>query len=428
MLGRCLIGFLLACGLAAQEPPPEPEGLLDLIKSHVGESLRRLPDYTCLQTIERYERRRSSKEFVLSDRLRLEVALVEGKEYFAWPGQSKFEVSRITQLVPGGTIGNGNFALHAYSVFLSTAPEYAYAGETALGSKRVIRYNFRVPRPKSGYTLRVEERQAVVGFHGSFYVDRETLDLVRLEVVADEIPPVLGIDHAADSMEYRPVRIGEKEFVLPAASELLLRDADGSEYRNRTSFSRCRQYTGESVLSFAGPLEEIAPGGGAPALRRAALPPGLTVGLALETAIDSAQAAVGDAIEARVTGDVKKDGVVWLPKGARARGRITRLARRSSPVAHYEVGLRFDTVEFPAGSSDFPAVLDAVLTAGGISTTQSAAGRLPALGGRRVAIAVLQPEDGPGSGFLIVTGTRLQLPKGLQMTWRTTTKQEEQKR
>lgn len=428
MLGRFLIGFLLAAGLAAQEPPPEPEGLLDLIRSHVGESLRRLPDYTCLQTIERYERRRASREFVLSDRLRLEVALVEGKEYFAWPGETRFEVSRITQLVPGGTIGNGNFALHAYSVFLSTAPEFAYRGETTLGARRVIRYDFRVPRAKSGYTLRVGERQSVVGFRGSFYVDRDTLDLVRLEVVAEEIPPVLGVDHAADSMEYRPVRIGEKEFVLPAASELLLRDADGSEYRNRTSFTRCRQYTGESVLSFTGPLEEVAPGEGPNAQKKIFLPPGLTVGLALETAVDSAQAAVGDAIEARVTGDVKKDGIVWLPKGARARGRITRLARRSSPVAHYEVGLRFDRVEFPAGSSDFPAFLEAVLTAGGISTTQSTLGRLPSVGGRRVAIAVLEPEDGPGSGFLIVTGTRLQLPKGLQMMWRTVTQQEEQKR
>lgn len=419
MLGRCLIGFLLAGGLAAQEPPPEPEGLLDLIKSHVGESLRRLPDYTCLQTIERYERRRASREFMLSDRLRLEVALVEGKEYFAWPGETRFEVSRITQLVPGGTIGNGNFALHAYSVFLSTAPEFAYHGEAALGARRVIRYDFRVPRAKSGYTLRVGERQAVVGFHGSFYVDRETLDLVRLEIVAEEIPPVLGVDHAADSMEYRPVRIGEKEFVLPAASELLLRDVDGSEFRNRTSFSRCRQYTGESALSFSGLLEEAAPGRGLSAPRKIALPPGLSVNLALETAVDSAQAAVGDVIEARVTGDVKKDGVVWLPKGARARGRITRLTRRSSPVAHYEVGLRLDTVEFPAGSSDFPASLEAVLTAGGISTVQGALGRVPPVGGRRTAIVVLEPEDGPGSGLLIVTGARLQLPKGLQMMWRT---------
>lgn len=427
MFGRFFIGCLLAAGLAAQEPS-EPEGLLDLIRSHVGESLRRLPDYTCLQTIERYERRRNTKDFFLSDRLRLEVALVEGKEYFAWPGEARFEVSRITQLVPGGTIGNGNFALHAYSVFLSTAPEYVYRGETVIGGRRVIRYDFRVPRAKSGYTLRVGQRQSVVGFRGSFCVDRETLDLVRLEVVAEEIPRVLGVDYAADSMEYRPVRIGEKEFVLPATSELLLRDVDGSEFRNQTSFTRCRQYTGESVLSFAGPLEEVTPGGGASAPKRIALPPGLSVGLALETAVDSAQAAVGDAIEARVTGDVKKDGVVWLPKGARARGRITRLARRNSPVAHYEVGLRFDTVEFPAGSSDFPAFLEAVVTAGGISTLQSAPGRLPTAGGRRVGIAVLEPEDGPGSGFLIVTGARMQLPRGLQMMWRTLTRQEERKR
>jgi hypothetical protein len=410
---------VLAAGLLGQEAPPEPVGLLESIKAHVGEGLRRLPNYTCLQTIERYERERPRREFVLMDRLRLEVALVEGKEYFAWPGESRFEVSRITKLVPGGTIGNGNFALHAYNVFLSTTPEYVYRGQTQIRGRPVIRYDFRVPREKSGYTLRVSERQAVVGFHGSFYVDRETLELVRLEVVADDIPAFLGVEHAADSMEYRAVRIGGAEFVLPAGSELLLRDADGSERRNVTSFSRCRQYTGESVVSFTGLLEEGDGGRGPAAARRVVLPAGVTVGLALETALDSAQAAVGDAIEARVTGDVKRDGVLLIPKGARVRGRITRLVRLRSPGPYFELGLRFHRVEFAGGEGEFTAELEAVLTPGGISTVQSAAGRLPNVGGRRAVVVVLEPEEGPGSGLLIVSGTRLQLPKGLQMVWRT---------
>lgn len=419
MKGRWIVIALLAAGMWGQEGPPEPEGLLERIKSHVGESLRRLPDYTCVQTIERYERERPAKPFELMDRLRLEVALVEGKEYFAWPGESRFEVSRITKLVPGGTIGNGNFALHAYNVFLSATPEYVYRGHAQIRGQPVIRYDFRVPRSKSGYTLRVSERQAVVGFHGSFYVDRETLDLVRLEVVADDIPAFLGVDHAADSMEYKPVRIGGAEFVLPAGSELLLRDADGSERRNVTSFNRCRQYTGESVLSFAEPLEEAGQGKGQGAGRTVVLPAGLSIGLALEAAVDSAQAAVGDVIEARVTGDVKKDGVVLIPKGAKVRGRITRLTRVRSAGGYFELGLRFHTVEFAGGSGEFPAVLEGVLTPAGISTVQSAAGRLPNVGGRRAVIAVLEPEEGPGSGLLFVSGTRLQLPKGLQMMWRT---------
>jgi hypothetical protein len=120
-----------------------------------------------------------------------------------------------------------------------------------------------------------------------------------------------------------------------------------------------------------------------------------------------------------VTGDVKGEGVLLIPKGARVRGRITRLVRLRSPGPYFELGLRFHRVEFAGGEGEFTAELEAVLTPGGISTVQSAAGRLPNVGGRRAVVAVLEPEEGPGSGLLIVSGTRLQLPKGLQMVWRT---------
>ena len=55
----------LAASLAAQTGGQEPEGLLTRIKAHVGESLKRLPSYTCLETVERFERRGASTPFVL---------------------------------------------------------------------------------------------------------------------------------------------------------------------------------------------------------------------------------------------------------------------------------------------------------------------------------------------------------------------------
>ena len=240
----------LAAGLAGQTGGPEPEGLLARIRAHVGEGLKRLPSYTCLETVERFERRGSSAPFVLVDRLRLEVAMVGNEEFYAWPGDSKFEEKNIGQLIPNGTIGSGDFALHAYAVFLSRSPTYTYAGETVRNGRRLIRFDYRVADEESGYTLRVPPREAQVGYHGSFLVDRETLDLVRLEVAAADIPPDLGLTEAIDVMEYSRVRIGDGEYTLPASSELLLKKPLDIENRNRIEFSRCRQFTGESRLTF----------------------------------------------------------------------------------------------------------------------------------------------------------------------------------
>ena len=50
---------------------------------------------------------------------------------------------------------------------------------------------FEYPARRGGYRLRVNDREAVVGFHGSFYADPVTLDVRRMEVVAEDIPAEL---------------------------------------------------------------------------------------------------------------------------------------------------------------------------------------------------------------------------------------------
>jgi hypothetical protein len=107
---------LLGAATPAQELTPEVL-LLARIKVHMEQNLNRLPNYTCLQTIERSRRLAPGHKFELVDALRLEVAMVGNKELFAWPGAKNFEDRDLHELVQGGAIGNGNFGLHARSIF-----------------------------------------------------------------------------------------------------------------------------------------------------------------------------------------------------------------------------------------------------------------------------------------------------------------------
>jgi hypothetical protein len=419
----CICVWLgLAASLAAQTGGQEPEGLLARIKAHVGESLKRLPSYTCLETVERFERRGASAPFVLADRLRLEVAMVGNKEFYAWPGDSKFEEKSIVQMIPSGTIGSGDFALHAYAVFLSRGPAYTYVGETTRNGRRLIRFDYRVGESDSGYTLRVPPREAQVGYYGSFLVDRETLDLVRLEVAAADIPPDLGLTEAVDAMEYARVRIGDGLYTLPASSELLLKKPTDIESRNHLEFSRCRQFTGESRLTFGEttladqPLTQ-------PASAKEALPQAALFDLILETAIDSATSAVGDEVTARLGSDVKKGGTVLIPKGARVTGRITMLSRVPQPAPHFAVRLNFFTLEFSQRQADFTARLEAVMGLGGVSTYKTPAMRVPYAGNRDTFILLADAPPTPGVADLVVSGVRAELPRGLHLIWRTTDKE-----
>src|SRR4051812_25548544 len=156
--------LLLVLGLqAVTEDVPRDVLLLARARAHMSHLLMRLPNYTCLQTIER-TRRSPGRRMELVDVVRVEVALVDGRELFAWPGSKKFEDTEIIDMVKGGAIGNGNFALHAKAVFQSNTPRFTFVGERIReDGRKTLRWDFTVPQISSGYMLRQGRNQAVVG-------------------------------------------------------------------------------------------------------------------------------------------------------------------------------------------------------------------------------------------------------------------------
>jgi len=394
--------------------------LLAKIKVRASENLEKLPNYTCLETIERSRRPASSRRFQLIDVVRLEVAFVNNKELFAWPGSDHFEDRDITDLVSGGAIGNGSFALHARGVFLSRSPGYTFVGERIRDGRATIRFDYRVPMFMSGYRIRVKPLEGIVGYEGSFWVDATSLDLVRLEVRVTEVPPHLPITSGTETLEYRRQRIGEGDFLLPHSSEMVLTDLRGNESHNRISFSACRQYAGESVLSFAdapeGSVEEKKPP------RRIEIPAGVDLDLRLDTDVETGKSAVGDALQATVMRDAKQKGQVVVPKGAVVSGRLVKLQYAGAErQPRWIAGLEFSKIEFENTVAPFHARMSPVTPIGSFGLTGSTG---PLVEARLRE----QPPENPWIGILYLRGERGRIPAGTRLTWRTGTPSiEEQK-
>ena len=391
------------------------------IKHRMGENLSREPDYTCVETIERSQRHAPTRKFDLLDAVRLEVALVGGKEMYAWPGAGKFEETDMRKFVPEGAIGNGYFALHARSVFLTEYPMFTYRGPETLEGHNAVRYDFRLPLLFSSYHLRVGNREALVGYHGSFWAETGTLDVLRLVVDADDIPLALGMKEADVTIDYARLPIGSSDFLLPVSSDLLMIDLTGSESRNRMRFTSCRQYSGESVLSFGDPPPAaVGPDASRP-VREIRLAAGLRVDIELAGKIDSRETAVGDPVRGTVKRDVKQGGEIVIPKGATLFGRLTRLEHRTGMFA---ASIVFATVEWDGGRGEFHAELKEVdggssadpLTVGSRSERWGLAGRR---GGAQMTAVQPSRESGPPPGSFYVMGDRVQLPRGFHMVWRT---------
>src|SRR5215831_20529358 len=126
MLRAALLLAAVAGGCAGQSDLSPERARLVQIRQRMQQNQARIPNYTCLETITRA--RRPSPALVLNakggrgrflphDIVRVEVAEVDGREYFAWPGARNFTETELSTFVNGGMIGNGIFALFARDIF-----------------------------------------------------------------------------------------------------------------------------------------------------------------------------------------------------------------------------------------------------------------------------------------------------------------------
>jgi len=393
----------------ANKPLSAETILLARLRYIVAENMQRMPNYTCGMAIERSVRSAKGRRFQLVDNLRLEVALAGGKELYSWPGAEKFEERDLTDMVSGGAIGTGDFALHVKSIYVSNSAQFTYAGKEVLNGIEAQSFRFEIPRSMSGYSFRVGPAEGIVGYKGQVWHNAESLDLMRIEIDVHDIPQHVPIARGQSTIDYARVRIGESDFTLPRNATIVLTDHTGGESRNHVVFTNCRQFAGESTLRFDDPdpalLEPVT---AAPVT--VTLPAGLDVALRLKNAIDGTKAAVGDPFEATVSRDVKVKGQLVLPKGAMVSGRIRyiNVGRTSTPV--HVIGLSVERFAFENKKGAFHATLAEPVVLG--RTSSRLADRVP--------LNFREPEfKDPRVGVIYIVAPLFRLPSGFTANWRT---------
>jgi hypothetical protein len=317
----------------------------------------------------------------------------------------------------GGVLSTGDFALHARAIFASRAPTFTWVGPGSEDGRKTIQFDFRVPRQKSAYRIRTGAHAGVVGYHGSFWVEAATLDLVRIQVQVDDIPADLSISQVEDMLEYQRVRIGDADFLLPRASELIMVDAAESASRNRTRFSSCRQYSGQSVVRFT---DAAAPEQPVERTRIISLPANTGFLIELAAEVRGVDLAVGDAVLGKLARDAKNGADVLFPKGAAVTGHVTRAQKRRANFGDFWVlGIQFSRIESPGRQAEFQAALEDLFVTG----TQFSLPFGFHAGSVSPAWARLTqpvPPPSPGEGVIFVRGGQFRMPAGVLMLWRTT--------
>jgi len=422
MRGRIAIaGLLLACAAAPQDLAPDVL-LLSRIKRHLREELAHTPNYTCLETISRFHYDPKSllqrhKGLARLDTVRLEIVYTDHREWYGSPGAKTLSEDDPVAFIGGGMIGTGSFGITLHNIVEGGI--FTYRGEDPIDGRRAVKYDFRIPQMLHSLQISIAGGIGTVGEEGSIWVNPESLDLIRMESHAVEIPPFLPLQASTASVDYARMHIGDSEALLAQQADSRVLEDSGEENYNRMEFTHCRSYGATSAISFdAKPAEsgETAPAPPAP-FTGPAVPAFLEVTVLLRAPL-SDKDSVGTLIEGKVAGNVVHKGKVVVPDGALVHGRIRSLDHYPDKKV-FVVGLEFTEVDVSGRLLPFYADLLRLDKDPRIELELTRRIFVPRLGGVGLADESITLPQLPGVATFFVNGTNLSLPAGFRLIWRT---------
>jgi len=246
------------------------------------------------------------------------------------------------------------------------------------------------------------------GYSGTAIVDPETDEVVRLTVKTAELPDASSVCEISNDLKLKMTKIGDGEILLPIEAREKFVVTDGEEIENTTSFDECREYVGESRLSFDPPEPDrprpVESGGSAPVR----VLPNQRFTLEVTAPIASVTAAAGDSFTARLLTSLRDERRRTLaPKGSLLRGHLLRVERHHLAPASTIVVLQPENLEIADSEVPFMAVRDLSRELGGKQK-----------GKTRIEIPLPLPSE-KNAGVFRFDGDQVEVPRGYRSDWRT---------
>jgi len=373
-------GWLVSPALVLVLPclAADPDDVLQRASARLQAALGNLPKYACIETVERqffepisesggpapsctHDRSADGRSGAgipeATDRLRLEVTLSEGREIYSWPGATRFDPRDVGDIIRRGPIGTGSFGTHLLAVLNNPGVQFHFTGQETKDGRTLFEYRFVIAREVSRYRVRVGASWLPVAYEGSLWLDADSLELKRLNFRARQVPSDTSICRLDADLDYRNPSVAGTDVLLPTESQLRMQLESGRRMKNITTFSACRVYQAESALLFdENPASQDNPNTRIVRVPTA-LPLGLPVVLALTVPIDTATAAAGDQVAAKVVEAVRQPGtdIPLIPSGAIALGRLTRVEHHLLPSPYFLIAISFNRLDWQGAFAPFAA-------------------------------------------------------------------------
>jgi hypothetical protein len=225
--------------------------LIEKAREVASKFLEGLPNYVVQESATRYVSETRQPSWNVVDIVSAEVVFEEHKETYrnlqinGKPSKKPPEESGAWSTGEFGTILGNLFSPY-------TDADFKFAQDDTILHRSASVFDFKVLRVRAAWRIWTTGQYIMPAYRGSVWIDKQTGDVLRIEMQAKEIPeafPEISVETAVD---YDSIRLGTPEqFLLPVHSEALScwRGSNDCQ-RNVIEFRNYHKFTGESNIEF----------------------------------------------------------------------------------------------------------------------------------------------------------------------------------
>ncbi|MGB6945930.1 MAG: hypothetical protein WBE37_26255 [Bryobacteraceae bacterium] len=237
---------------AAPVPPADPHAaLVEKAREAAATFLDSLPNYVCQEQTTRYVSETRQPTWNVVDIVSAEVVYDDHQESYR-----NLQINgRPTKKSPedSGAWSTGEFGTILANLFApQTDADFKYIQEDTIEHRAASIFDFKVKRVRSNWKIWVPGQYIVPSYKGSVWIDKQTAQVLRIEMQAKDVPEAFPEITVETAVDYDTIGLGAADrFLLPVQAQALSCWRNSNEcQRNTIEFRNYHKFEGESIIKF----------------------------------------------------------------------------------------------------------------------------------------------------------------------------------
>ena len=234
------------------EAPPADDPVIVKATQATAAFTEKLPNYVCKEFMARFQSSHHPADWQALDVVSSNIVYEGGHESYRDITVNDKPFKKGMEEM-NGAWSTGEFGTMLLDLFAPwTAAEFRLRRRTSIAGVEARVYDFQVERSHSHWHVQVGSQSMLPAYKGSVWIQPETGQVLRLEMVARALPKEFPVDTVESAVDYENVMIAGRKFLLPVHAETLACERGSSNCsRNTIDFRNYHKFESSSDVTFA---------------------------------------------------------------------------------------------------------------------------------------------------------------------------------